>query len=556
MMSGPAFLRKYNTLTITGSTAIRIPIIKRGVVDFAVGADWTPAAGDCKINIDGAGPANVTNLPTAVASGNGAYWEFVLTAAELSCKQAIVTVVDAATKAVEDQCFLVETFGNASAMYQADLSAANLPANVTQLLGTAWLTPGTAGTPDVNTKLVGGTSQTGRDLGASVIVASGTVTTVTNQLTAAQIATGVWQDATAGDFTTASSIGKSLYTSGVVPGAAGGLFIAGTNAATAITTGLTARIIGTVDTVTTVTNQLTASQIATGVWTDTTAGDFTTSLSVGKSLMNGVTLGTGLTVARCTLTDTLTTYTGNTVQTGDAFARLGAPAGASAAADIAAINAKTTNLPAAPASTTNITAGTITTVTNLTNAPTNGDLTLTMKVSVIAAATAATPTVTAGAVTDKTGYSLATPPLDAAATRAALGMASANLDTQLGTLATSTGLTSAVSTIAGYFTTLQTHGDSTWTTITAAGVRTAVGLASANLDTQLSGLFTTALTESYATDGSAMTVAQALHLILATTSQYIVSGTTITAKKLDGTTTAATYTMDDATNPTQRIRTG
>jgi hypothetical protein len=35
------------------------------------------------------------------------------------------------------------------------------------------------------------------------------------------------------------------------------------------------------------------------------------------------------------LVDTLTTYTGNTAQTGDAFARLGAPAGASVSADIA-----------------------------------------------------------------------------------------------------------------------------------------------------------------------------------------------------------------------------
>lgn len=41
---------------------------------------------------------------------------------------------------------------------------------------------------------------------------------------------------------------------------------------------------------------LTAAQIATGVWQDTTAGDFTTALSVGKSVMNGVSLGTGLTV--------------------------------------------------------------------------------------------------------------------------------------------------------------------------------------------------------------------------------------------------------------------
>jgi hypothetical protein len=48
-------------------------------------------------------------------------------------------------------------------------------------------------------------------------------------LTAAQIATGVWQDAVAGDFTTAGSIGKSLFTSGVVPGGAGGILISGAN---------------------------------------------------------------------------------------------------------------------------------------------------------------------------------------------------------------------------------------------------------------------------------------------------------------------------------------
>jgi hypothetical protein len=99
----------------------------------------------------------------------------------------------------------------------------------------------------------------------------------------------------------------------------------------------------------------TVAQIATGVWTDTTAGDFTTALSIGKSVLNGVSLGTGLTING---------YTGNTPQTGDSYARLGAPAGATIEADIAAINAKTTNLPASPASTTNITGGTITTVTN------------------------------------------------------------------------------------------------------------------------------------------------------------------------------------------------
>src|SRR4051812_49077098 len=61
------------------------------------------------------------------------------------------------------------------------------------------------------------------DSATAFMTSVATVTTVTNQLTAAQIATGVWQDATAGDFTTASSIGKSLFTSGNAPGAASGL---------------------------------------------------------------------------------------------------------------------------------------------------------------------------------------------------------------------------------------------------------------------------------------------------------------------------------------------
>lgn len=84
---------------------------------------------------------------------------------------------------------------------------------------------------------------------------------------------------------------------------------------------------------------------------------------------------------------------------------------------------------------TNITAGTITTVTNLTNAPTNGDLTATMKTSVTTAATAATPTVTAGTVSDKTGYSLATTPPTAAQIRTEMDSNS----TQLAKLGTPAG---------------------------------------------------------------------------------------------------------------------
>lgn len=151
----------------------------------------------------------------------------------------------------------------------------------------------------------------------------------------------------------------------------------------------------------------------------------------------------------------------NVAQTGDSFAVVKA----SGTGDNAAIKAKTDLIPAAPASTTNITAGTITTVTNLTNAPTAGDLTATMKASINAEVDSAldtaipgTPTANSvnerikafddaytaarGALLDNldatvssrlatSGY---TAPLSAAGVRSALGLASANLDTQLGTI--------------------------------------------------------------------------------------------------------------------------
>lgn len=64
----------------------------------------------------------------------------------------------------------------------------------------------------------------------------------------------------------------------------------------------------------------------------------------------------------------------------------------------------------------------------------------------------------------------------------------------------------------------------------------------------------TALTEAYAADGAAATPAQLLYLILALLSEFATSGTTLTAKKLDGVTTAATFTLSDATNPTSITR--
>lgn len=157
---------------------------------------------------------------------------------------------------------------------QLDFTSGVVKANVTQLLGTAWLTPGTAGTPDVNVKLWNGLTT----------VALPLVPTVA---------------------------GRTLDVSAT--GEAGVDWANVGSPSTSVN--LSATTVNLVNTATTVTNQLTTAQIATAVWTDTTAGDFTTALSIGKSIMNGVSLGTGLTI---------NAYTGNTPQTGDSYARIGA----------------------------------------------------------------------------------------------------------------------------------------------------------------------------------------------------------------------------------------
>ena len=68
-------------------------------------------------------------------------------------------------------------------------------------------------------------------------------------------------------------------------------------------------------------------------------------------------------------------------------------------------------------------------------------------------------------------------------------------------------------------------------------------------------VLTTQLTESYAADGAAPTLAQAIFLIQQALTEFAISGTTTTIKKLDGSTTAATLTLDDGTTPTSVTRT-
>jgi hypothetical protein len=75
------------------------------------------AAGDVKISKDGGTFANVTNLPTQI--GSTGWWKITLTATELTCKKAIIEIVDqTSTKIWNDTGFVVDTYGHASAMHE------------------------------------------------------------------------------------------------------------------------------------------------------------------------------------------------------------------------------------------------------------------------------------------------------------------------------------------------------------------------------------------------------------------------------------------------------
>lgn len=65
---------------------------------------------------------------------------------------------------------------------------------------------------------------------------------------------------------------------------------------------------------------------------------------------------------------------------------------------------------------------------------------------------------------------------------------------------------------------------------------------------------TVAMTESYAVDGATATPAQMLYMLWSLMAEKSISSTTLTAKKLDGSTTAMQFTLNDASSPTSITR--
>jgi hypothetical protein len=133
--------------------------------------------------------------------------------------------------------------------------------------------------------------------------------------------------------------------------------------------------------------------------------------------------------------------------------------------------------------------------------------------------------------------------------RAALGLASANLDTQLADLPTVAEFEARTLVAANYF---DPAADTVANVTTVGSVTTKTGYALTSDYDFAKG--TVAVTEAYAADGAAPTPVQALMLIQQALTEVSISSTTMTIKKLDGSTSAATLTLNDASTPTSKTR--
>lgn len=299
-----AFLSKYAV-----ARHIYIPLIKRGVVDFAVSADWTPAAGDVKISKDGGAAANVTDLPTAITMGNAAMWDFSLSSTEMTAAQVLVTIADSATKAVEDQQFDIETYGNASAQHVFDLGTAMSGQAVSSVTGAVGSVTGAVGsvtgavgsvtgavgsvTGNVGGNVVGSVASVTGNVGGNVV---GSVASVTAAVTVS------------GDFsaTMKTSIGTAVAASAVA----------------SVTGNVGGNVTGSVGSVT----GLTASNLDATVSSRLASASYTAPDNTSITAIKGKTDNLPSAPADETLVIAATTSIMN---------RLGAPAGASVSADIA-----------------------------------------------------------------------------------------------------------------------------------------------------------------------------------------------------------------------------
>lgn len=109
-----AELRKYGV-----STTLNFPLFAAGTNDFKT--DAAHASGDTIISKDEGAEANTTNGFV----DEGRSYSLALTATEMEAARIVITLIDQGTKAYDDQCIIIETYGHASAQHPFDLGTAS-----------------------------------------------------------------------------------------------------------------------------------------------------------------------------------------------------------------------------------------------------------------------------------------------------------------------------------------------------------------------------------------------------------------------------------------------
>lgn len=195
---------------------IRFTMVKRGVVDLAVSADWTPAAADSAISKDGGNYADTTNT-VAVVGGSPtrsvAGWKLTISSTEAQAAEINIQIVDAATKAVEDQFLTVYTYGNASAKFAGDWS------DIVRL--------GLTALPNAAAEAAGGLYTRGSGAGQITQDANGRIDVSLKAILGTALTETAGQIAAAFKkfFDKASPTGTVNSLPDAVPGAAGGLLV-------------------------------------------------------------------------------------------------------------------------------------------------------------------------------------------------------------------------------------------------------------------------------------------------------------------------------------------
>jgi len=132
--------------------------------------------------------------------------------------------------------------------------------------------------------------------------------------------------------------------------------------------------------------------------------------------------------------------------------------------------------------------------------------------------------------------------------RTSVGLAAANMDVQFAASVTATGFSTKADTDTIKADTVNILADTNELQLNQGNWTTATGFATT------ADILSTPLTESYANKGVEPTLTQAIYSMISHNDNFSYAGTTKTTFKLDGITTASTYTMDSGTTPTKLNR--